>query len=327
MSSLTALIGLKYGPVMQIRRDVPFPTRPNRHAISPVVRTAGLAMAFLCAFSIPAATIRDDAPDSGYLALGASSDYASVGTFVNSWGYTGCGILIAADWVLTAAHLFTAASSGTFTINGTAYTSSQLITDPNWNSANVLGGSDIGLIHLSTPVSDVTPAMLYTGASDFGAVGTFVGYGMTGTGLTGATMLDYQKRGFQNVIDGDFGNPALLLGADFDNPHSAADNQFGDATPLAFEGAVANGDSGGGVFITVGGQTYLVGVISAVVATATDGSANADYGDITAFGRVSAFADWIGSHVPSAVPEPAAPVVIALGGLMFLLLRPKARHG
>lgn len=282
-------------------------------------------MAFWCALASPAATIRDDVPDSAYLDLGASSDYASVGTFVNSWGYTGCGILIAADWVLTAAHLFTAASSGTFTLNGTAYTSSQLITDPNWNSANVLGGSDIGLIHLSTPVGDVAPAALYTGASEFGAVGTFVGYGMTGTGLTGATTLDYHKRGFQNVIDGDFGNPALLLGADFDNPHSPADNQFGDATPLAFEGAVANGDSGGGVFITVGGQTYLVGVISAVVAT--DGSANADYGDITAFGRVSAFADWIGGYVPTAVPEPATPVVIMLGGLTFLLLRSKAGRG
>jgi hypothetical protein len=70
-----------------------------------------------------AATIRDDVPDLTYLALGANPDFASVGLFVNSWGYTGSGVLIAPDWVLTAAHNFTAASSGTFTINGTAYSS------------------------------------------------------------------------------------------------------------------------------------------------------------------------------------------------------------
>ena len=33
-----------------------------------------------------AATIRDDEPDSSYLALGASPEYAPVGTFVNQLG-------------------------------------------------------------------------------------------------------------------------------------------------------------------------------------------------------------------------------------------------
>ena len=50
--------------------------------------------------SIFGATIRDDVPDSSYLALGASPEYDPVGTFVNSWGYTGSGTLIAPDWVL-----------------------------------------------------------------------------------------------------------------------------------------------------------------------------------------------------------------------------------
>ncbi len=103
--------------------------------------------------------------------------------------------------------------------------------------------------------------MLYTGTSEFGQVGTYVGFGLTGTGLTGYGTLDNQKRAFQNVIDGSFGNPSILLGSDFDNPHSTADSGFGSAIPLLLEGCVTPGDSGGGVFIMEGSQYYLAGVI------------------------------------------------------------------
>ena len=47
--------------------------------------------------SIRGSTIRDDVPDSSYTDLGASPAYSAVGLLVNSWGYTGCGILIASD--------------------------------------------------------------------------------------------------------------------------------------------------------------------------------------------------------------------------------------
>ena len=163
--------------------------------------------------SAGAATIRQDQPDSLYLDLAAQPDFAAVGKFVNSWGYTGNATLIAPNWVLTAAHVLSAASGGTFTLNGNSYESAQMVIHPNW-TGNAFNGYDLALVRLNTPVGDVTPAALYTGESEFGQLATYVGYGFTGTGLTGWQTLDNQKRAFQNVIDGDFGNPAVLLGSD-----------------------------------------------------------------------------------------------------------------
>jgi len=239
-----------------------------------------------------------------------------VGKFVNSWGYNGSGVLIAPDWVLMTAHELLIASSGTFTINGSSYTSTELYMNPTWNNGSVFNGYDFGLIHLSTPVVGVTPATLYTGTSEVGQTGTYVGYGLTGTGLTGANILDDKKRAFQNVIDGNFGNPSLILASDFDNPHTTADNGFGSATPLPLEGCLGPGDSGGGVFATIGGQTYLVGVATFVVAA--DGNANSDYGDASGFGRVSTFMPWINSIM---VPEPPASLLLAGAGLVLFLAR------
>ena len=53
-----------------------------------------------------------------------------------------------------------------------------------------------------------------------------------------------------------------VLGCDFDSPTNPADSTFGDSTPLPLEGLAAAGDSGGGVFITLGSTTYLAGLNS-----------------------------------------------------------------
>ena len=242
-----------------------------------------------------ASTIRDDVSDSEYQALGALSDFASVGTLVGSL-YTGCGILIAPDWVLTAAHLLTFSTSETFTINGASYTSSSLYRDPAWNGYGTNGG-DFALVHLNTPVTSVTPATLFTG-----------------TGLTGYKTLDGNKRAFQDIIDTDFNNPTNVYGSLFINPHNPS---TGTAQPL--EGCVAYGDSGGGVFVQVGSQYELTGVISFVAST--NGPANSYYGNYSGFSRMSSGLPWIESIVPSVVPEPPASALAIGTSLLVLCFR------
>jgi hypothetical protein len=102
-----------------------------------------------------------------------------------------------------------------------------------------------------------------------------------------------------------------LLGSDFDNPHSVANNVWGDATPLPLEGCVAPGDSGGGLFMTIDSQTYLAGVISFVASTG--GSQNSVYGNLSGAGRVSTAMPWI----TTTVPEPSMTLLLAGTGLVL----------
>lgn len=244
-------------------------------------------------------TRRDDRADSLYLSLGASSAYASVGLVsfsTPSADYLASGTLISPDWVLTAAHVVDQTTSLTFTLNGTNYAASNWIANPGWDPDDLLNGYDLGLVHLSSPVSGVTPAVRYTGSKEKTAVGTMVGYGMTGTGITGASVYDGKKRGAQNTIDMIYGPNSNLLLADFDNPKKPRDSSMGSSRPLDLEGIIAPGDSGGGLFINTKGGPQLAGVTSFIWAV-NDGNPNSDYGDVGGFGRVSLFNSWIDSYV------------------------------
>lgn len=247
-----------------------------------------------------AMTIRADRSQSSYLSLGASKAFASVGQFVgtsDTSGFYASGTLISSTWVLTAAHVVEDATSLTFNVGGTSYQAQSWTAYSAW-TGDLWAGYDIALVQLTTAVTNVTAATRYTGSSEYGATAVTVGYGMTGTGITGATTFDSQKRAGTNTIDY-FENSRLFL-TDFDNPTNRRDNVIGSATATTLEMASAAGDSGGGLFVADRfGNYYLAGVVS--FGASLDGSTNSDYGDLSGYTRVSAFNSWIDSVIGISV--------------------------
>lgn len=317
----------------------------------------------LAAFApfLSAGTIRHDLDQQLYLDLAGQPEYASVGRFdfftTPSDFYMGSGTLIASDWVLTAGHVVDSAISLTFTIAGKTYEAASWLAYPKWRG-DLLSGYDIGLVQLDSEVSGITPATLYTGSDELGAEAVAVGFGMTGTGETGAVISDGQKRAGQNDIDVLYTknpkrkNPRILL-SDFDNPEDRDDNVYGSWIPADLEYLIAPGDSGGGLFIDFaddGLGALLVGVHS--FGASFDGETDSDYGDISGHTRVSEFGKWIDSVLSGSgngdgkdngkgwgkggkkgnsqmVPEPATATLLMVGAVWFVRRRrfDRAHHG
>ncbi|HEY1922345.1 MAG TPA: trypsin-like serine protease [Tepidisphaeraceae bacterium] len=266
-----------------------------------------------------AATIQDGANQTDYANLSTDSQYASSGyVFVNGVD-AGSGTLVAPGWVLTAAHVITQNDTTSFPVDtlssisfGQGATAASLpgpdtvkavFVESGW-AFDSSQGNDLALIELSAPVTTAAPAVLYKSSlgSELTQTATMVGYGYTGTGSAGYTNLTYGTRlAIQNTIDA-FGQQTVTTGTglqislsnfssnlmftDFDNPKDPTESAMGGTMPVAMEGASSPGDSGGGLFLTVGSNTYLAGV--ADFGDTVDGSTfTASYGQINGYTRTS----------------------------------------
>ena len=277
----------------------------------------------------PGGVRRHDVADSEFLNLAASALYESVGRFSYSVGgssYLASGILISPDWVLTAGHvtggnnyLGGGISNMTFSLttgNGVlSYAAAEWMTHPGWaaSQGNLFSGTDLGLVRLSRSVTAVQAATLYLQDTLQIQPGTIVGYGATGTGLTGFQAgTAGTKRAGQNMIDGQGDGLTIassILFVDFDRPGVPSESVLGNSSPLNLEYLSAPGDSGGGLFITQDSQTFLVGVTSFGWGY-LDGVSNSDYGDLAGFISTSANAGWISSVTGVAIPEPSSSSLI-----------------
>ncbi|WP_290619724.1 MULTISPECIES: trypsin-like serine protease [unclassified Arsukibacterium] len=310
------------------------------------------SMLALLSVDAMAGVIRDDVSDIAYRQLSYNQQFDSVGAILfdtPAGGYICSGTVIATNWVLTAGHCVDDALSMTFllpqfnadrtTLLGhVAHTATDWTAHENWTGANLWSGWDIGLMYFDNPF-DVTPAKLYNGNNESGAVTTHVGYGATGNGLTGVTAGPGTRRAGQNLVDGlysDEGSGQQILLSDFDHPDQSAINPdtgithngfvnyaysvfgFGitsQSGALDMEYGIAGGDSGGAAFIEQSGEWLLAGVHS--FGSGLYRPSTTQYGEIFGSVRVSDHVDWIQSFTVMAVPNPATLALFGFGLTML----------
>ena len=264
-----------------------------------ILMTRLLLLALLAvSFSASAIVVRDDVDDSKYQV--PASEFPAL---VDMPG-EGHGVLIAPQWVITAAHAITWQSEiKQVNINGISRDVERLVIHPgykkppqelldqalatwDWTLFRVLLSSsdDIALIKLAQPVTDVTPVAINTGDDEFGQVIKVIGKGATGNGVTGYEFSDSHRtelRRAYNKITSAHGRWLCYI---FDKPL--------DALPL--EGGAGSGDSGGPILIQAENDWLLAGLTSWVdpqSAIRTPGR----YGQISCNVRVSHYRAWIES--------------------------------
>jgi Trypsin len=230
-----------------------------------------LAVFFCSSLFVAAASgiiIRDDRPDLKYVELGAQFPAEC------SIGRAGEGTLVAAQWVITAAHVAKGSSSPTVNFDGVEYPIEAKYIFPNWQD---MGPNDIGLIKLAKPVEGIAPVPVYEDADESGKQVVFVGRGGTGTGLTGPTGEDRKKRGATNTV---VSVEKEWLHFIFHEPASASE----------LEGISGPGDSGGPAFIQRSGKYYVAGLS---VWGQPGKNGRGTYGALEGYTRVSSYIGWI----------------------------------
>ncbi|XP_052898889.1 brachyurin-like [Anopheles moucheti] len=198
------------------------------------------------------------------------------------------GSIIAAQWVLTAAHCqvgviqFTV-RAGTININeGTVRTSDLIVIHPAYNAANL--NNDIGLIRVSEP---------------FPLGGNIQPIALPGADLS-ETFLNREATvsGFGRTSDA---NPGISQTLNFVHLNIISNIQcmgvYGAATIIdstvcgvgrdAANQGTCNGDSGGPLAINENGQSVQIGVVSFVAA------AGCEAGFPSGYVRTTHFRDWI----------------------------------
>lgn len=225
---------------------------------------------------------------------------------------------------LTAAHCVLDSSGNALGGNATltfwnslnqqfAYQSILVTPHPEFSIVSFAGGNDLAVITLGEAVDDsIGRLSLYSGSGELGSTGTVIGYGRTGTGLTGGQANTFgTRRQGTNVVDSIIGN---VLYFDFDDGTALRSTLGGTGTGPT-EVMTSFGDSGGPTLIN--GQ--IAGIHSFITCVAdprpnivclsppdVDTINNSTYGERFGDTRVSAYTQWIQSIVePTAVPEPS----------------------
>jgi secreted trypsin-like serine protease len=251
-------------------------------------------------FSASAIVIRDDVDDSKYRV--PASEFPAL---VDMPG-EGHGVLIAPQWVVTAAHAVTWQSEiKQVTIAGVPRDVERLVIHPGYKKppqklldqalatwdwtlfrALLSSSDDIALLKLAQPVTDVSPVAINKSDDEFGQIIEIIGKGATGNGVTGYEFSSSRRTELRRAYNKVTGADGRWLCYMFDKPSEA----------LPLEGGSGSGDSGGPVLLQTEKGLLLAGLTSWSDPQSTNRTPGR-YGQITCNVRLSHYKDWIESII------------------------------
>ena len=237
------------------------------------------------------------------------------------------GTVISPTHVLTAGHCFDveadgvpdAGITGTFNLHdgsdfSSTHTVSQVNIHPDFGGFSNGGNDDLSIIELATPVPSSTNIFsIRAGEISEGEVLQMVGYGQSGHGDTGFTVLpsfDVKRVGANEadlfVVDDEGSGVDEVYFFDFDGPTGSG---FFGGTTLGndVETSVGGGDSGGPAFVEVEGQKVLAGVSTFNWELPGTTAPVGFFGSLGGGIILNAYTDWIVSIVPNAIDSNDAP--------------------
>lgn len=192
-------------------------------------------------------TILDSVNDNEYIQYAKNIDCVVkiVGKIDNKDKAVFSGVIIDEHWIITAAHTLDNNQKFYFSLEDKQLEINEFFIHPQYNPSE-FGSIDIGLCYIKDPIKIKFIPKFYTEDDEIGKVCCIVGYGLTGTGKSGAIKWDGKRRAGSNKIINIHKN-MLMCDMSSDNP-----------TQLEF--CMASGDSGGGLFI----DKKLAGINSCV---------------------------------------------------------------
>lgn len=266
-----------------------------------------LPLLFAVPLTASAVVIRHDVEDATYRIP------ASVFPALVDLPGEGHGVLIAPQWVVTAAHAVSSQGPDEVTIGGVPRKVERTVLHPGYRRlpealgkqamasgdasevmAFLASIDDIALVRLASPVVGIAPMALYRQSDEVGKTVTLIGKGATGTGIEGQGLHASHRTDLRRAFNVATGVDARWLSYVFDAPPKG----------LPQEGITGSGDSGGPVLIDEGGRQQLAGLASwNKYAQSSVRPFHAGlYGQVVYNVRISRYAAWI----DSVVSAPAA---------------------